>query len=150
MGGALQFDSASGPVTADPILGLGEGVFGVFAWVKGGAPGQVVISQQKTSWLMANPVDGSLMTKLTGPRQTLACGYSQAVITDGQWHRIGLVWDGTSRTLCVDDNEVANDKQSGLAVSDGGFTLGAGSPGPGTYWSGLIDDVRIYNRVVKP
>jgi hypothetical protein len=50
--------------------------------------------------------------------------------------------------LYVDDVEVARDTQSGLAVSDGGFTLGAGSPGPG--WSGLIDDVRIYNRVVKP
>jgi hypothetical protein len=29
--------------------------------------------------------------------------------------------------------------------------LGAGSTmAPGSFWKGLIDDVRIYNRVVKP
>jgi hypothetical protein len=80
----------------------------------------------------------------------LACGYSQAVIKDGQWHHIDLVWDGTSRILCVDDQEVARDTQSGLAVSDNGLMLGAGNNGPGSYGSGLIEDVRIYVRVVKP
>jgi hypothetical protein len=29
--------------------------------------------------------------------------------------------------------------------------IGAGSTlAPGTFWSGLIDDVRLYNRAVKP
>ncbi len=33
---------------------------------------------------------------------------SQTVITDGGWHRVGQVWDGTNRILYVDDIEVAS------------------------------------------
>ncbi|MHC4440009.1 MAG: LamG-like jellyroll fold domain-containing protein [Planctomycetota bacterium] len=35
--------------------------------------------------------------------------------------------------------------------SSGGLYIGTGKMmQPGTYFSGLIDDVRIYNRAVKP
>ena len=41
--------------------------------------------------------------------------------------------------------------QSGTAGYFGGLNLGCGkSMTPGTFWSGLIDDVRVYNRAVKP
>ena len=73
------------------------------------------------------------------------------MITDGQWHHVCLVWDGSHRILYVDGTEVARDTQTSLAASAGGLYIGAGSAlAPGTFWSGLIDDVRIYNRVVKP
>ena len=76
---------------------------------------------------------------------------SPTVITDDAWHRIGLVWDGSNRILYVDDVEVARDTPGGLNSSTGTLTIGAAStPAPGTFWSGLIDDVRIYNRAVKP
>ena len=76
---------------------------------------------------------------------------SNFVITDGQWHRIGFVWDGFSRRLYVDYVEVARDTQDGLESSTGGFYIGTGKAmEPGTYFSGLIDDVRIYNRAVNP
>jgi len=38
------------------------------------------------------------------------------VITDGTWHRVGFVWDGSKRTLYVDDVEVGSDTQSSLAA----------------------------------
>jgi hypothetical protein len=79
---------------------------------------------------------------------------SESVITDGAWHHIGLVWDGSNRTLYVDDVEVAKDTAAlpyPLKSSDGGLHIGTGKAmEPGTYWSGLIDDVRIYNRAVTP
>jgi hypothetical protein len=41
--------------------------------------------------------------------------------------------------------------QNGLEGSGGGLHIGTGNAlEPGTYFSGLIDDVRIYNRVVLP
>jgi hypothetical protein len=125
------------------------GPFSVLAWVKGGAPGQVILSQQGTSnWLMADPA-GNLMTQLRPSRaESLA---SQAVITDSQWHYVGLVWDGLDRILYVDRVEVAKDMQTSLQNSAGGLYIGAGATlAPGTFWSGLIDDVRIYNRAIKP
>jgi hypothetical protein len=62
-----------------------------------------------------------------------------------------LAWDGSNRILYVDDIEVAKDTQSGLAGSTGALYIGAASkPTAGSFWKGLIDDVRIYNRAVKP
>jgi hypothetical protein len=150
VGGALKCDGVTGCVVTDTIPNLGMGPFSVVAWVKGGAPGQIILSLNGTKeWLMANPIDGSLMTKFTSPRQPLAIGSSEAVITDGKWHRIALVWDGADRILYVDGKEVARDPQPDITVSDGKFIIGASSK-VGTGWSGLIDDVRIYSRVVRP
>ena len=71
---------------------------------------------------------------------------SQTNITDGNWHHIGLVWDGSKRILYVDDVAVAEDTQNDLESSDSGLYIGTGKGmEPGSFWSGLIDDVRIYD-----
>jgi hypothetical protein len=76
---------------------------------------------------------------------------SSALITDGGWHRIGFVWDGANRILYVDDIEVASDTQSHLTGSEGGLYIGVGNTlEEGSFWTGLIDDVRIYNRAITP
>jgi hypothetical protein len=76
---------------------------------------------------------------------------SQTVITDGDWHRVGFVWDGSNRILYADGAEVATDTQIGLATSDGGLYIGAGKNlEPASFFSGLIDDVRIYNEALSP
>ncbi len=73
------------------------------------------------------------------------------MITDDAWHHVGLVWDGTNCTLCIDGVEVAPDKQANLAGSAGGLYIGAGATlAPGSFWSGVIDDARIYDQGVKP
>jgi hypothetical protein len=64
---------------------------------------------------------------------------------------IGLVWDGSNRKLYVDGVAVAEDTQQGLEGSQMGLYIGTGKAmEPGTYFSGLIDDIRIYNRAVSP
>jgi len=64
---------------------------------------------------------------------------------------VGLTWDGSNRILYVDDVEVAKDTQAQLGGSAGGLYIVAGKNlEPGSFFSGLIDDVRIYNRVVRP
>jgi hypothetical protein len=46
---------------------------------------------------------------------------------------------------------VAEDEQDDLGGSYGGLYIGTGSDlAAGTFLSGLIDDVRIYNRAVSP
>ena len=76
---------------------------------------------------------------------------SGVMISGDAWHRVGFVWTGESRILYVDDVEVASDPHTGLEESKGGMYIGAGSRlEAGSFWSGLIDDVRIYDRVVEP
>jgi hypothetical protein len=91
------------------------------------------------------------VTELRSAGQDGCSLISQTAVTDGNWHRIGLIWDGSHRTLYVDDVAVAEDTQDGLKGSDSGLYIGSGKGmESGTYWSGLIDDVRIYNRAIRP
>ena len=151
--GALEFDGIDDMIIANFELNPDEGPFSVFAWIKGGESGQVILSQQTgVNWLQVD-IDGTLMTELTRAtgRTNGAPLYSETVITDGNWHRIGFVWDGSERTLYVDNIPVAMDSQTGLSGSTGGLLIGVGKDNqPGTFWSGMIDDVRIYDRVVTP
>ena len=90
------------------------------------------------------------MTELKGFGRSGGPLVTQTVITDGGWHRIGFVWDGSIRTLYVDDVEVAKDTQDNLAGSENGLYIGTGKALEAeTYWFGLIDDVRIYDRAIR-
>jgi hypothetical protein len=61
------------------------------------------------------------------------------------------VWYGLHRTFYVNDLAVAEDKQDNLEVSEKSLLIGTGrAMKPGSFWGGLIDDVRIYNRAVSP
>ena len=150
--GALELDGIDDYVETDLVLSPADGPFSVFAWIKGGAPGQAVIAQKAgVNWLCTDSLGGNLMTELKGTSRGAAILLSQAVITDGNWHRIGLVWDGSKRKLYVDNVVVAEDTQGNMGGSDNGLYIGTGKAmEPGSFWSGLIDDVHIYNRAVKP
>ena len=153
--GALELDGIDDCIITEPVLNPADGPFSVLAWIKGGAPGQVIISQSNAdNWLRADSDLGCLMTELIPPAvgrfipQPLE---SESIITDSQWHHIGFVWDGVNRALYVDDILVAEDTQANLQGSGSGLYIGTGKTmESGTYWSGLIDDVRIYNRAVHP
>jgi len=154
--GALEFDGIDDYIETDFVLNPADGPFSVFAWVKGGAPGQVIISQTDGTgageiWLGADASAGNLMTGLIPQKigwitpQPLV---SEFIITDIQWLHLGFVWDGSYRSLYVDGVEVAKDTapQNPLKSATGGLYIGAGKNlGAGTFFSGLIDDVRIYN-----
>jgi len=159
-GGALLLDGIDDYVSTDFILNPGEGPFSVFAWVKGGVPGQVIISQTDvtvgrtaqpgSTWLGTDPSDGRVTTGLMdtffGPLE------SESVITDGAWHHIGLVYDfdGFLRKLYVDGTEVAKDTNAvGGVYSEGGLYIGAGKNlDANSLFSGLIDDIHIYNQAL--
>jgi len=151
-GGALQLDGVDDCVTTGFVCDPSKGSFSVFAWVQGGAPGQVILSQEKgANWLLANPATGAIMSELQSGGRNSKALYSNVIIADGDLHRVGFTWDGSNRVLYADGVKVAVDTQATLAGSNGKMVLGASSTlASGTFWSGLIDDVRIYNRAVEP
>jgi hypothetical protein len=158
LGGALELDGVGDYVTTEFVLNPVGGAFSVFAWIKGGSPGQAVISQTDgagtgRNWLAANSSGGELTTGVRKVGRGAAPLISEFVITDGEWHRIGLVWDGSYRHLYADDEEVAMDSVpwEALESADGGLYFGVGNTlEAASFFSGLIDDIRIYNRAVTP
>jgi hypothetical protein len=154
IGGALQLDGTSNYIQTPCILDPAYGSFSVFAWVKAGAPGQVVLSQDGVSdWLRTDRLTGCLESNIIGTGRSNKSLTSKTVVTDSKWHCVGLVWDGAYRSLYVDDELVARDTvhQGGLESSFRLFNIGAGKAlEAATFWAGMIDDVRIYNRVVTP
>lgn len=153
--GALELDGMDDGAEAGFVLDPETPPFSIFAWVRGGAPGQVILSQTYgDNWLTTDRFRGHLMTEIQtrGESSGLA---SETPITDGDWHHVGLVWDDAgTRSLYVDAVEVA--RETGVYPwpcwwTDGGVRIGAPrqlhSP---AFFSGLIDDVRIYNRAVSP
>lgn len=145
--GMLELDGINDYISTSFVLDPAGGPFSVFAWVKGGAPGQVIISQTGGAcWLATDPSQGNLGTTLKAPGRFGHQLWSQASVTDGDWHLTGLVQNDYRRALYVDGVEAANDIQAGLEGSDGGLYIGAvDSLKAGSFWSGLIDDVRIYS-----
>jgi hypothetical protein len=157
--GALQFDGIDDYVVSVPVINPADGPFSVFAWIKGSAPGQVIISQMDgtgsgETWLGMDAVSGCLMTGLVPPsvgRYTPQPLVSESIITDSQWHHVGFAWDGSYRVLYVDGTEVAADTAAldPLNFSNGGLYIGAGKTlDAGTFFAGLIDDIRIYNQAL--
>jgi N-acetylneuraminic acid mutarotase len=159
--GALQFDGIDDYISTNFILDPSLGAFSAFAWIKGGAPGQVILSQTDGPggageiWLGADAVEGKLMTGIRPPsgRSPTPPMVADNVITDGQWHHIGIVvTEQKVRLLYVDGLRVAFDTQPVvLPPSDGGLYIGTSKNlDTGSFFLGLIDDVRIYNRAVTP
>lgn len=156
--GAVNLDGIDDFVSTDLVLDPQAGPFSVYAWIKGGAPGEVVISQAVSNdtgqnWLSAGASNGKFVSELqTAGRD----GYpivSETVITDGLWHEIGFAWDGAYRCLYLDGLEVARDETAlaELGTAEGGLFFGTASDlDEGTFFSGLIDDIRIYNKAVTP
>jgi hypothetical protein len=149
--GALQLDGVDDCVITGFVLNTAGDPFSILAWIKGGEPGQAIISQQGGVDWLALDAEGKLTSELNRSDNSTAILLSQVLITDEQWHRIGLVWDGSQRMLYVDGVEVSKDVQEDLKAFNSGLYIGVGKNyTPGTFFSGLIDDVRIYNRVVIP
>ena len=153
--GALEFDGMDDYVSTPFVLNPAIGSFSAFAWIKSVAPGDVIVTQAGSNgetWLSTSPSDGKLMTGLGDTYFDIL--ESESIIVDGQWHHIGLVYDMDvlHRRLYVDGAQVAEDATFvAPQLSNEGLYIGASKDlDAASFFSGLIDDVRIYNRVVSP
>lgn len=101
------------------------------------------------NWLMLD-AQARLTTDLKRSSRDI-CPTAKEPLSDDAWHRVGVVWDEIDRVLYVDDIEVDRKPSAGLDPSEGRMIIGAGLDlEEGSFFSGFVDDVRIYNRVIEP
>lgn len=88
-------------------------------------------------------LDGSLhfYIKTDGKLRHLLVG---DVLREGRWHHVTGTWDGVTQRLYIDGVEIASQVLSGVL----GNTLHVEMSSGGEPFSGMLDDVRIYNRAL--
>ncbi len=156
-GHALQFDGVDDYVDLGPVLDVASHL-SLEAWVKdnGNSFGSIIEKYQDTlhRWHIFLDSQGFLYWDLCSGDYTW--GTSPAsVLQDGQWHHLAMIYDGTqpdnaSRLRAYIDGQpitlsFSNTIPSSLGPIAGNVHIGRHNY-QGTHFSGLIDEVRIYNR----
>jgi hypothetical protein len=157
-GKALQFAGAQGSwvtVADADALDLTTGMT-ISAWVKPTADlvqWPAVIMKERpdelTYALYANSKDGNVNVDYTsgGAEVNLEGAGSIPV---GEWSHLAGTFDGTTMRLYVNGALVSSTPATGpIDVTDGVLRIGGDNVWQGEYFTGAIDEVRIYNRALS-
>jgi hypothetical protein len=107
-----------------------------------------VLSRGDDSWRSSRAGTENFMEAAVGGT-TGNYTYGVTPVNDGQWHHIGWVYDGTMNYLYVDGVLDASEENSGqITVSSYPLFIGTNSQYTDRTWTGLIDDVMIFNRAL--
>jgi len=161
VGGALEFDGNEDYVTIaeSSDFKFGTGDFGMGAWVKTSATttSYIIDNYQGTVGEVGCQIvmnaDGTVYFEVRGG--TLLQITSTVTINDGAWHHIFGSADRDSSMNLYIDGACAGTGGTNLDKIDNSnpvlIGVNAWRTDPlGSFFSGIIDDVRIYNRALEP
>lgn len=171
-GSALSLSrAANGFVNMGNVLGLTTGDFSIVAWIKmssgdrtedSGILGKHAAYTRNGFFLNANMTGGALVSDKaafyqggTGIAQvTIAeTPISSTSVNDGSWHQVVAVYQaGGSKAIYVDGAPAEDSKPSQPFVGNSvAFLIGGVNFGgvPTGLFTGLIDDVQIYNNALS-
>jgi hypothetical protein len=153
-GRALSFDGIDDLVTIPDSASLDlRTSLTMEAWVRPAALGTtwrtVALKEQSTDLvygLYAANESGMPSSHVYTNAHTMLAG--NGALAAGTWSHLATTWDGSTLRLYVNGNQVASRAVSGTAaVSDRPLYLG-GNRVWGEWFSGVIDDVRVYSRAL--
>lgn len=155
IGGALAFDGAKSCLTVPSLAGWADATFTISAWVLSpGMSGPVVVHESMSgcpspALRMSNGA-GLVQLNITDSTPHNEA-WTPTIANTSQWHQIAAAWDGAKQWLYVDGACVCSEAQAkGPLDNTQPFTIGCyptDSPAA-SYFTGTIDEVRIYNRVL--
>ena len=113
--------------------------------------GQVILSSAASPiWLSLDRERGGLRTNLGSAGRGGAPLVAQTPVSDGAWHHVALVWDGSTRFLYVDGVEAGRRSASQMDRVTGAQRFGAGPRlDSAQFWHGSMDDLRMYDRALS-
>jgi len=151
---AAVFDGTSGHVpVADESAYDVTGPISVAAWIKVAAftaSGQAILTKGNNAWrLTRNANTNTIQFACTGLSPDYVNGTKN--VSDGGWHLLVGVYDGSSLTLYVDgvvDGTVSS--TGSISTNDYDVEIGGNSQSGGREFDGAIYDARVYNRALCP
>lgn len=157
-GGCLNFDGVDDYAsTTQTILDPGSTDFTIETWVKWAGVNtgtyQVIVQQgiSGKSWLLRRTADGALCLGFGILSAVPTCSSSQ-FINSSQWYHLALTKTGTNSFRLYLQGVEAGPFTKTVIGSNGGIRMGAYSnlsDPTYTQWPGIIDEARIYNRVLS-
>lgn len=163
-GKALKFDGVDDWVTIlhKPSLALTTGMT-IEAWVQPtkSSGWETVVLKERGAMNMAYGLyahDGApLASGVAAPAGYVnVAGVHQASrgispVGDGDWTYLAATYDGALLRLYVNGALIASRAQTGTIVaSTSPLRIGGNAAWTGEFFAGLIDDVRVYNRALRP
>ncbi len=135
----------------NPLLDITEQITFTY-WIKAVALDKgwnTVLSRGDDSWRSSRAGEDNFMEAAVGGTSGNYL-YGVTLVDDGQWHHVGAVYDGTTFSLYVDGKLDSFEESTGLiTVSSYPLYIGNNSQNTDREWTGLIDEVIIYNRALS-
>lgn len=151
-GNALLFNGTSALVSIPDAASLHlSNTMTLEAWVYPnsitGSWTDVIMKRNDDYYLEASSTTGSV-SAVGGSFATTLFGTTALPV--GAWSHLAATYDGTTMRLYVNGVQVNSQPQTGtMALSGGPLSLGGDSQF-GQYFSGRIDEVRVYDRALSP
>ncbi len=148
VGGALQFDGTDDCVDCgdDPLFSI-TGDLTVACWFKVNqfdVGYQALVAKGGYTWrLQRDGTNSTLEFSCTGA----GGAYGNVDVSDGEWHHVAGVYDGSTMYLYVDGGlDVFQGASGTIDTNTYNLFIGENSQDTGRHWNGWIDDVRVYSR----
>ena len=150
-GGALSFDGADDYVGLPGLGTFYNAGFTLEAWVQKAATKNDVGDRRQLDRDRADALGRpSRVAPSPDARQQplLATSTRAAIPAVGQWQHLAATFDGATARYYVDGVEVASRAFAGSVGTSNTWRIGAYGFGPGGFFDGVIDEVRVYDRAL--
>jgi hypothetical protein len=151
---SLSFDGTNDSVDFGNVDGMGTSDLTLATWFKTSdtdAVPQLLIGKNGPGYLMELDASGKLGFNLTD-NVTYVSGSQGTDYRDGAWHHAVITFNRHGNaTFYIDGTAIGTtdiSSQSG-SLGDAGDPLDIGESGNNMFFHGLMDDARIYNRVLS-
>jgi Concanavalin A-like lectin/glucanases superfamily len=151
VGNGVKFDGAASCMSVPSMAGWNDPMFTVSAWTSGAAMGGPVVVHESDNacpspeMQVENSALGLIQLNTTDSTHNLAW-MTTPIADPSQWHLVAVTWDGTTQSVYV-DGQCACSVVPPLKPLLHNAELSIGCyPDQATYFTGAIDEIRIYNR----
>ncbi len=158
-GNALQFDGVNDGVVAGTAAALsGTGDFTLGAWVKVNAasPLGTVIQQREPGgsgyigeYSLNVNADGTVSFFIYGSGGYQVNLTTTTTVNNGQWHYLTALRSGTTGSVYIDGVQAATATGTVQSLNTLAVAIGYDYRDSNKYFTGLIDDLRIYSRALS-
>lgn len=148
-GYAGQFNAANNDYVYlnDPSALQPASAVTVSAWFNTSSPTGMIFRKRLYGYTL-DLANGKVQFSAWDPTPAIHSIVSVSTYNDGAWHHAVGVYDGTILELYIDgisESPVGFSAPSGIYYEPGGIAIGKDGDGAGGQFTGLIDDVRLYD-----